>query len=366
MSSRLPLIPLPLSTGVDWERQREDPIVKIVKITNPETRITVTLVQAGGEWRVESRDDYRNECVRMYFDNAYIRLSADRDAEITIPVLNVSLLFAGLDSTQYLQCDITPNELSVTGHGRLVLDYATQMAVKAKASGVTAYDMAAFPEWRVPSPSVELNKLTPYLTLVRGFGYYEARGFTSLLYPCATTEDLLPYVRRAMEWNKMIATTPLQDLEDAIRTTGFDLLLYNNMRKEQWQTVLDSNLPSLRTLMSKLDSSERQKSMRQIFLDKQDKQTAATVGSYFTSIWNVREGFEEKPEGNKKEKEEKYKGNHLIQRIFYLTPDNAPSSCTTAPYRINIRVNDTDPDNALPIVELVEVKQRIQSEVIDY
>jgi len=130
----------------------------------------------------------------------------------------IDSLFHALDDETRNSCNIKPNivEEASSGIGGVVLQILD--VILAVRGG--SQSLADASEFRFDSvkPSVSAGSLTQTLSLLRGFGYYEARGFIpeplvqmesdKTLYAAATMVDL--------EWTHMVCTTPVNKLVHAI------------------------------------------------------------------------------------------------------------------------------------------------------
>jgi hypothetical protein len=132
--------------------------------------------------------------------------------------ISVDALFYKIDEDTRALCTVKPNARDETGYGSVVLQVLDVIA-GARGGNLTLGDAASFRD-NGTRPKVNVqDEVTPTLQLLRGFGFYESRGFISRklfnaesdksLYAAATEVDL--------EWTHMVVTTPINQLVEAIR-----------------------------------------------------------------------------------------------------------------------------------------------------
>lgn len=129
-------------------------------------------------------------------------------------------------------CNMTPDYNSQSGAGAMVISFLQALASNLKFS-ITLKDAAAIRSGTFAPDNdnlviKQMSKLSYALAMLRGFGYYEARGFLPDMIanpifnsyddnPSVIPEKLMLAKKVLVSWTHMIATTPLINLLDAIK-----------------------------------------------------------------------------------------------------------------------------------------------------
>lgn len=129
----------------------------------------------------------------------------------------ISTLFEDVRSDTLALCNVKPNIKDNAGYGSAVLQ-ALDIIAGRLGGHISLTDTAVFRNTDT-TPTVNVDdSLTQTLSLLRGFGFYEARGFIwrgifdnekdKALYAAAQEVDL--------EWTHMVVTTPINQLKEAV------------------------------------------------------------------------------------------------------------------------------------------------------
>lgn len=129
-------------------------------------------------------------------------------------------LFYDIDDETLMSCDIFPAALgskwSQKGYGDAVMQVFDVIA-NARGKPVTLIDAAVFKDGQAPLVNVS-DAMTTTLVLLRGFGYYESRGFvSSALAKSPEKETYADATCVDLHWSHMITTTPVNKLPGAIQ-----------------------------------------------------------------------------------------------------------------------------------------------------
>jgi len=231
-------------------RVGQTPLTATFKLTTLRPyRVTLqTIILPGGD----------QECVLINVDSSQSLLSLDD-------------LFYKLGSGR-IRCQVEPKltlQSGGGGHGAMVLNMIDCLAHKLSVT-LKLTDAADFvPE---AEPEVSAGSLTKTLCLIRGFGYYEARGWISKR-PMRNSTFGIPsvekvgieknreYIQYAQQadllWTHMITTTPVKGLLDAIKTFPSDIRILLD----------DKDLPYLTENYSELYCQAHADHTEKMFLD---------------------------------------------------------------------------------------------------
>lgn len=119
-------------------------------------------------------------------------------------------------------CNYVPHNQKETGAGSAVLQIVDVIACNAGYTKISLYDLSEFQDARGRDvPDVASDNMTETLALLRGYGFYEARGYVPTVLAESVLKEDPSKLQKGMEadlaWTHMIATTPTNKLTDAIR-----------------------------------------------------------------------------------------------------------------------------------------------------
>lgn len=138
--------------------------------------------------------------------------------------LDVASLFYNVREDTHTECQISPQD---SGMGAAVLQVfdgiACQMQHKLKLIDAASFNPNTASPNQLPLAQLDFydTELSKELSLVRGYGYYEGKGFCPLiLAKNVTTNQRAMMAARELdlEWTHMIVTTPLGELASQIRS----------------------------------------------------------------------------------------------------------------------------------------------------
>jgi len=170
----------------------------------------------GSSWRIKFElEEYSLLIQAATTDLSCVKANLQRTSQD----INVDSLFYTINEDTRALCTVTPNAKDETGYGSVVLQVLDVIA-GVRGGNLTLGDAATFRD-NGTQPKINVDgSVTLTLALLRGFGFYESRGFISSqlveaesdknLYAAATEVDL--------EWTAMVVTTPISQLVEAIRT----------------------------------------------------------------------------------------------------------------------------------------------------
>lgn len=178
----------------------------------------IRMYRTGEPEPIEYEDDEEDEGEQLEFCTGLILEYIEDDPYS--PSLKVETLFEVPDR-YIVTCDMGPK--SASGFGNLTLQVYDLVAV---AMGVKSLSLADWAMYRpgAPKPPITLDSsLSSTLMLLRGYGYYEARGYFSKEFvisdPTIPFETELAQIETvSLTWTHTIATTPLKSLAVAVAT----------------------------------------------------------------------------------------------------------------------------------------------------
>ncbi len=193
---------------------------------------------------VPSTGDYNGvDCVNVVVDN--------RDNPVG-SMLMLSSLFHDLEQRQRKACsrEMLPRTVwddvdaltTTTGQGAIVLQLLDAIATGVRTHRILLQDASAFTENSFDLPDLVVKaSMTKSLALLRGYGYYEGKGFLpkemvdQVLGPnyhkptLADAKRLEIHANADLYWTWLVMTTPIEDLPETIGRFSYHL-------KEQWPT----------------------------------------------------------------------------------------------------------------------------------
>jgi len=162
---------------------------------------------------LELRKDLLYPYLQLVLRNGEGELCVETDV-IPPDSLNVENLFNFMefdeDKDENSKCLVEPTK----GRGDAVLTVFGVIADSMGLGGMSVEDGAMFTH---NSPFVKAGNMTKTLALLRGFGYYEARGFISIHLINGVDKYELPKAKRMdLTWTHALTTTPIKDLYTTI------------------------------------------------------------------------------------------------------------------------------------------------------
>jgi len=200
--------------NVDWKNL----VKKLYEDNDPPIVIAVYVPRPGGnKWTLKFEVTAFN--IQILSDGSDYRCfdatiyASEQDYD-----LSINSLFHRIDSQNPALCNIEPNIEDTAGYGSAVLQVMDVMA-GSLGGNISLSDAAYFRANDTQIPKVNVSEgITRTLALLRGFGFYEARGLIPIelfeaerdtsLYAAAEEVDL--------EWTHMVVTTPINELQEAI------------------------------------------------------------------------------------------------------------------------------------------------------
>ena len=193
---------------------------------------------------IPSTEDYNGvDCVNVVVDGGGRTIGTR---------MLLSSLFHDLEQRQRKACsrEMLPRTVwddndaltTTTGQGAIVLQLLGAMATGIKTHRIELQDASAFTENSYDPPDMIVKaSLTKSLALLRGYGYYEGKGFLPIdmvdhvLGPnyqkptLVDAERLANHANADLYWTKLVMTTPIDDLPETIER-------FPDLLKKMWPT----------------------------------------------------------------------------------------------------------------------------------
>ena len=220
---------------IDWTREfaattgNESTFTFTVPRRNDDTPWEVTMKLKDGLMRVPQRQESDAEFGVDLSDCVSIELDYGSDS------LHLNDLFYDVtlwgSKKNLKRCKMTPDVSSQRGHGAAILDIVDVIASNHEYACVTLVDAARLPKTS-EAPPPDAGSLSRTLALLRGYGYYEARGFVPTFFANHVKLGDMQEMRAVMEtnlmWTHVVTTTPLATLSDAIRNFHTNVIATNS------------------------------------------------------------------------------------------------------------------------------------------